>query len=228
MKIKNAFILCAGFGKRLNPITLEIPKPLIEINKITLLENTIRLLEKLEIQTVKINTFYLGEQIKEFLKKFNSKLNIEIIEDGDQILDTGGGIYNLSKSIDQNDFIVFNPDTIWNANDIPTIKNMINFYFSNKLSNSLLVVNKNKSFDKRFKGDFELNKNKLLKQSENNFIYTGCQILNKILFKNINNKVFSITDIWNSEVNKNTLNGFESNNDFIHITDTELYHQINR
>ena len=228
MKINHAFILCAGFGKRLNPITLEIPKPLIEINKITLLENTIRLLEKLEIQNIKINTFYLGEQIKEFLKKFNSKLNIEIIEDGDQILDTGGGIYNLSKSIDQNDFIVFNPDTIWNANDIPTIKNMINFYFSNKLSNSLLVVNKNKSFDKRFKGDFELNNNKLLKQSENNFIYTGCQILNKVLFKNINNKVFSITDIWNSEVNKNTLNGFESNNDFIHITDTELYHQINR
>ena len=228
MKINHAFILCAGFGKRLNPITLEIPKPLIKINKITLLENTIRLLEKLEIQTIKINTFYLGEQIKEFLKKFNSKLNIEIIEDGDQILDTGGGIYNLSKSIDQNDFIVFNPDTIWNANDIPTIKNMINFYFSNKLSNSLLVVNKNKSFDKRLKGDFELNNNKLLKQSENNFIYTGCQILNKVLFKNINNKVFSITDIWNSEVNKNTLNGFESNNDFIHITDTELYHQINR
>ena len=228
MKINHAFILCAGFGKRLNPITLEIPKPLIKINKITLLENTIRLLEKLEIKTIKINTFYLGEQIKEFLKKFNSKLNIEIIEDGDQILDTGGGIYNLSKSIDQNDFIVFNPDTIWNANDIPTIKNMINFYFSNKLSNSLLVVNKNKSFDKRFKGDFELNNNKLLKQSENNFIYTGCQILNKVLFKNINNKVFSITDIWNSEVNKNTLNGFESNNDFIHITDTELYHQINR
>ncbi len=228
MKINHAFILCAGFGKRLNPITLEIPKPLIEINKITLLENTIRLLEKLEIQTIKINTFYLGEQIKEFLKKFNSKLNIEIIEDGDQILDTGGGIYNLSKSINENDFIVFNPDTIWNERDIPTIKNMINFYFSNKLSNSLLVVNKNKSFDSRFKGDFELKNNKLTKQSKNNFIYTGCQILNKVLFKNINNKVFSITDIWNSEVNKNTLNGFESNNDFIHITDTELYHQINR
>ena len=226
MSINTALILCAGFGKRLNPITLEIPKPLIEINKITLLENTIRLLEKLEIQTIKINTFYLGEQIKEFLKKFNSKLNIEIIEDGDQILDTGGGIYNLSKSINENDFIVFNPDTIWNEHDIPTIKNMINFYFSNKLSNSLLVVNKNKSFDSRFKGDFELKNNKLTKQSKNNFIYTGCQILNKVLFNNVNNKVFSITDIWNSEVNKNTLNGFENNNDFTHITDIEIYNKL--
>ena len=45
--------------------------------------------------------------------------------------------------------LFFNPDTIWNANDIPTIKKMINFYFSNNLSNSLLVVNKNKSFDKK-------------------------------------------------------------------------------
>ena len=53
MKINYAFILCAGYGKRLNPITINKPKPLIKINKITLLENTIRILEKLEIQKTK-------------------------------------------------------------------------------------------------------------------------------------------------------------------------------
>ena len=226
MKINYAFILCAGFGKRLNPITLDIPKPLIKINNTTLLENTLRLLEKLEIQNVKINTFYLENQIKEFLKKFNSKLNIEVIEDGDKILDTGGGIYNLIKSIDESDFIVFNPDTIWNEKNILTIKNMINFYFSNNLSNSLLVVNKNKSFDKRFKGDFELQGNKLTKKNENNFIYTGCQILNKNLFNNIKNEIFSISDIWNNEINKGTLNGFETIEDFTHLTDIEIYNQL--
>ena len=226
MKINYAFILCAGFGKRLNPITIDKPKPLIKIKKITLLENTIRILEKLEIQNVKINTFYLCEQIKDFLKNFNSKLNIEIIEDGEQILDTGGGIYNLSKYIKENDFIVFNPDTIWNEKNIPTIKKMINSYFTNNLTNTLLVVNKNKSFDKRFKGDFELKDNKLTIKSKNNFIYTGCQILNKNLFNNINSKVFSITNIWNSEISKNTLNGFESDNNFMHLTDLEIYNQI--
>ena len=46
MKINTALILCAGYGKRLNPITLKIPKPLIEINEITLLENSINFLEK--------------------------------------------------------------------------------------------------------------------------------------------------------------------------------------
>ena len=52
MKINTALILCAGYGKRLSPITLKTPKPLIEINKITLLENTINFLEKLEIKSI--------------------------------------------------------------------------------------------------------------------------------------------------------------------------------
>ena len=44
MKINTALILCAGFGKRVNPITTNLPKPLIIYKDITLLENTINLL----------------------------------------------------------------------------------------------------------------------------------------------------------------------------------------
>ena len=66
MKINTALILCAGYGKRLNPMTLKIPKPLVKINEITLLENSINFLEKLEIKNIKINTFYLHDQIKNF------------------------------------------------------------------------------------------------------------------------------------------------------------------
>ena len=44
MKINTALILCAGYGKRLNPLTLKKPKPLLKINEITLLENCINLI----------------------------------------------------------------------------------------------------------------------------------------------------------------------------------------
>ena len=67
MKINTALILCAGYGKRLSPITLKIPKPLIEINEITLLENSINFLEKLDVKNIKINTFYLDEKIRDFI-----------------------------------------------------------------------------------------------------------------------------------------------------------------
>ena len=69
MKINTAFIMCAGYGKRLNPLTLKIPKPLLEINDLTLLENTINLIKDLNIKKIKLNTFYLKEKIQYFIKK---------------------------------------------------------------------------------------------------------------------------------------------------------------
>ena len=44
MKIDTALILCAGFGKRLNPITLDTPKPLLKINDLTINNNLLNLL----------------------------------------------------------------------------------------------------------------------------------------------------------------------------------------
>ena len=76
MKIKTALILCAGYGKRLNPITLTTPKPLLKINETTLLENCINLIRSLGINKILINTFYLSEKIEEFIKdkKFKDKI----------------------------------------------------------------------------------------------------------------------------------------------------------
>jgi MurNAc alpha-1-phosphate uridylyltransferase len=228
MKIKTALILCAGLGKRVLPLSLEIPKPLLKLNNITLLENTINLLEALKIENIKLNTFYLQNQIKDFFSNQKFKAKIEIIEDGRKILDTGGGIYNLIKASDDEDFLVLNPDTIWSLNYLETIKNMQKFYFEKKIQNLLMVVSKNKSFDKRFKGDFELKLNQLFKKNKNNYIYTGCQLINRNLFKNIKNKNFSITKIWNEQLNEKKLYGHESKEEFIHITDLEIYNKLSK
>ncbi len=228
MKINTALILCAGYGKRLNPISLKIPKPLIKINNITLLDNTLSLIENLGIKKVKINTFYLQEQINNFISNHHLKKNIEIIQDGSEILDTGGGILNLIKSSKEKDFIVFNPDTLWNKNYISVINKMQKYYFENDIKNLLMVVNKIRSFDKRFKGDFSLSKNKLNKSNINEYIYTGCQIINKNLFKDIKDLSFSISKVWKILLDKNLLYGLESEQEFIHLTDLEIYNDLSK
>ena len=226
MKIKTALILCAGFGKRLNPITLKIPKPLIKVKNLELLEHNINLIVSLGIKEIKINTYYLKDEIKNFVKKHSQKKKIQIIEDGDSILDTGGGILNLIKSSQSNDFLIFNPDTLWDLNYKETINYMVDYYFKNKIKNLLMVVNKSNSFDKRFKGDFELNNNKLSKDTESNYIYTGCQIINRELFNSFNEEIFSISKIWNKQTNKNELYGYEYKGSFIHLTDIEIYKKL--
>ena len=89
-----------------------------------------------------------------------------------------------------------------------------------------MIVKKENSFDKRMKGDFSLNDEKLFKNSENNFIYTGLQIINKSLFKNKKVVPFSVTKIWDQAIENKILYGFESKEQFIHLTDLEIYNKL--
>ena len=227
MQIKRAIILSAGYGKRLNPLTLSKPKPLLEINNKTLLENTIYILEKFGIEEIVINTHYLSDQISAFInnKKFNSK--IFIIKEHEKILDTGGGVLNAAKKFNNNPFFVFNPDTIWSKSHLDDFKYMEKKYFNNNYKGVLLVVDKAKSFDKNMNGDFDLKKDLLTKKgNKKKYIYTGSQILNNSVFKNKKIEAFSMNLIWDLLIESNELMGVKSKQDFFHITNLKIYNQL--
>ena len=226
MRINTALILCAGFGKRLNPITLNTPKPLLEIKDVSMLERCINLIEKLGIQKILINTFYLKDQFSVFLNSKNFNLDIKIIEDGEHILDTGGGIQNMIKETNEKDFIIFNPDTIWSNDYKDEILKMEKMYFSEKLENILLLANKKLSFDKKLKGDFNLKNNLINKEAEKEFIYIGCQIINKKLFIKEKIENYSILEIWNNLLDQKKLFGYESQKDFYHLTDLDIFKKL--
>lgn len=226
MEINTALILCAGYGKRLNPITLNKPKPLIEINKISLLENTLSLINSLGIKNILINSFYLSEQIENYVD--NLSFNLKVIKDGSKILDTGGGILNLIDNSSQDNFLILNPDTIWNKSYLNEIQKMEKFYFENKIKNILLVVEKSMSFDPRMNGDFTIENNILNKSSDKNLIFTGCQILNKSIFENYKVKTFSMNKIWDGMIKENKLYGFKSEGKFTHLTDIEIFNKLTK
>ena len=226
MRVKTAFILCAGLGKRLNPMTLETPKPLLKLNDKTMLEKCINMILELGIKKIFLNTFHLGNQISEFIKNKKFPIDIQIINDGNEILNTGGGILNMIKNSQDENFIIFNPDTLWGLNYLDEINDMQNLYFSNNLENILLCVKKNLSFDKNLKGDFNLVNHSLRKNKDNDFIFIGCQILNKSLFNSYKLCNFSISEIWDELLNKNELNGFESVNKFYHLTNLETFKKL--
>jgi len=226
--IKKAMILAAGFGKRLNPLTLKYPKPLLKIGEETLLSNTINFIEQLEIEHAVINTHYLEEQITEYINKKKFNLKITIINEKEKILETGGGIKNALKNFSE-DFLCINPDTIWNKNYIKEFKKMESNFFLEKKKCYLLVVDKIKSFDKNLNGDFNLknnliNRNKIL---DLKYIYTGLQIINPEIFLNENEKVFSINKIWDRLIQANELFALESNNEFLHISTLDIYNKLN-
>jgi MurNAc alpha-1-phosphate uridylyltransferase len=126
----------------------------------------------------------------------------------------------------EDDVLIFNPDTIWKKNYSEEIIEMEKLYFSKQLKNILLLVNKDLSFDKNLNGDFDLKDNLIIKNNDRKFIYTGCQILNKKLLSIYKTEKFSINNLWNDLIEKKELYGFETNNDFYHLTDLKTFKKL--
>ena len=224
MKIKHGMILAAGLGKRMHPITLKIPKPLIKIGNKNLLERAIELLINHGIEEIAINVHHLQDQIKDFINKKKYDAKIIISDEKDLLLDTGGGIFNATRSF-KKPFVAINPDTLWNEAYSNELKNLEDLYFTKK-SPCLLLVNKNLSFDSSFKGDFNLYDDVISRDNSNKFIFTGLQILDQGVFISVKDKVFSMNKIWNYLIENNSLIGKESKQKFYHLNTKEMYDKI--
>ena len=128
---KKAFILAAGLGTRLRPLTLKCPKPLLKVRGETLLSNTLKFLEEHGIKQVVINVYHLSEQIVDYVNNNKFNLAIDIVKEKEKILDTGGGILNVINHFDES-FVCINPDTIWNSTYLKELKQMEDKFFLSK------------------------------------------------------------------------------------------------
>lgn len=225
MKIKYGMILAAGLGSRMQSLTKQTPKPLIKLGNRNLLDRAIELLINHGIEEIAINVHYLANQIKDFISEKKYKVKIIISDEQSSLLDTGGGILQATKSFEDKPFIVINPDTLWNKNYSNEIEKLEELFLKKKKP-CLLLVNKNLSFDSSFKGDFNLSANKVSRNSNNHFIFTGLQILDRGVFNFTKNKIFSMNEIWNNLINDKRLLAIESNQKFYHLNTKEMYSKI--
>ena len=224
MKIKHGMILAAGLGKRMQPITFKIPKPLIQIGSKNLIERAIELLINHVVEEIVINVHHLPGQIKDFINKKKYKVRITISYEKDKLLDTGGGILHATKSF-KKPFLAINPDTIWSKVYYSELKDLEDLYFKKKKP-CLLLVNKNLSFDNSFKGDFNLHDGVITRDNNNEFIFTGLQILDESVFSSIKDQIFSMNKIWDYLIEKNSLIGNESKQKFYHLNTKEMYDKL--
>ena len=225
MSVKHAMILAAGLGTRMKPLTLETPKPLIKVGGKNLLERSINLLENHGVEQIIINVHYLAAQVEKFISNFKTKVKMIISDEKDLLLDTGGGVKEGTKIFGKNPFFVLNPDTLWSTDYLGEMKSLEKIYFESKKP-CLLLVSKRLSFDTSFKGDFNLKNNKISKGTENNFIFTGLQLLDRNYLDPIDKKVFSMNEVWNNLINNNRLLGLESSQKFYHLNTEEMYNKI--
>lgn len=110
-----AMIFAAGIGSRLRPLTDTMPKALVPIRHIPLLELAIRRLIHFGFREIIINIHHFGAQILEFLEaKKHFGVHIEISDERDMLLDTGGGLKKASWFLKDQPFVLMNADIVTN------------------------------------------------------------------------------------------------------------------
>ena len=215
-------VLAAGFGKRMLPLTKELPKPLIDIHGITLLNNSINFLRKLGCNKICVNSHFKYQKIKDEIDKINNKQNIILIHEK-EILDTAGGVKNAIKYSENKNFIVLNSDVFWRDENINSVNLLIDQYKKNFDPSLLLVSEKNAYGIKKQFGDFSLRKNLILrfKKGDTNYFYSGLQIFNTDIFKNFDQKKFSFNIVWDYLIDKKILRGKIMHSNWYHVGDIQ-------
>jgi MurNAc alpha-1-phosphate uridylyltransferase len=228
--IERAIVLAAGFGKRVLPLTNAIPKPLLKINNVSLLTNTLNFLKKFGVKHFAINTHHLGEQIENFAESNKGIYDIKIFKEK-EILGTGGGIRNALSFFLDKPFISINSDTIWSDEYLSPLKNLYKSFTKFNANSGLLMIKRENSFDKTLKGDFTIKSEPFLFRQAgdtNNLIFTGCQIINPILLKDKKNENFSIQPVWDEVIADNKMVGEVAQNIFYHVTDLTIYEKLKK
>ncbi len=194
-----AMILAAGLGVRLRPLTDNIPKALVKINKRPLLEITIRKLIENDFRKIIINVHHFSDQIKKFLEENTFAADIIISDESDLLLDTGGGIKNARKYFDNSPILIHNVDIISNLD----LKEFYQYHItddavaslcvSKRMSNRYLLFNNNDILC----GWQDVKKDEKIiarnNQELNQFAFNGIHILNPELIDSFpDEKVFSV------------------------------------
>ena len=170
-----AIILAAGRGQRMMPLTRDIPKAMLRIGNVTLIEDKIIKLTEAGIKKIVINTGYLGSYIQEHVgdgSKYG--INIVISDEGSMPIGTANGIRKIIKEFNDKPFLVVNADIWTNYLFI----DLINMSLKKDTPAHIVLANK----PEYLKGDFNIDNNKISKG--NNFIYTGIGLYRPELFLN--------------------------------------------
>ena len=218
-------ILAGGFGKRLQKVVNDRPKPMAEINGKPFLEIILDFLQKQEIKRVIICVGYKKEIIMNYFD--SSYKTIKIDYSIEEIpLGTGGALINANSLINDENFVLINGDTYFEIN----LKEFFNFHLEKK--SDITIALKKVKFSNRYGSVVVDNDLRVIDFKEkitrkNTLINAGYYVIKKESIKNIKKRKFSWEEFLSCNYKKLKIYGFISDSFFIDIGIPEDYYKAN-
>jgi len=217
---ERAMVLAAGLGTRMRPITDTMPKPLIKVQDKTLLDHGLDALETANVKKSVVNVHYHADQIIKHVANRNS-MEIEISDERDELLDSGGGIANALPSLGTNPFYLLNADSFWVEGCRPNLVRMAEAWDEEKMDILLLLAGMANAVGFGSKGDFVMDADgRLERRGELKvapFAYAGAAILHPRIFENTPQGKFSLNKQFDEAIEQERMFGLRLEGLWLHV-----------
>jgi len=209
MLINQAMVLAAGLGKRLRPLTLSTPKPLLSIAGKPIIAYVLERLQHHGVSRVVVNTHYLANQLEDYLKTFPG-IDITIAHET-ELLETGGGVFQVLPYFQGRPFFVINADTWWQEAETSLLQRLESCWKGENMDALLAIAPKSQGIEFPGAGDYYMEENGHLRfrasQSQAPYVFIGARILHPRLFAGITPGFFTQPTLFHQAEAKQRLHG---------------------
>ena len=223
-----AFILAAGFGTRMRPLTDNCPKPLLPVKGKPIVHHTLDKMEQAPIRQVVMNGHYLKDQVESFVQNYSGQIDLHFSHE-EEILDTGGGVVKAGQQLDlDKDLFCVLGDSLWQGDDI--FKHLSDHFDATKMDFLLALFPVNKMINPPEKGDFhQTEEGRLSWDGDKPYMYMGVCLVAGGIFADQPMKNFSMKDLWNTSMDAGRLYGLEYPSNWYHLStpkDIEMFESL--
>jgi len=216
----SAFVLAAGKGERMRPLTNMIPKPLVRLGGKPLIDHVLDRLAAAQIKKAVVNVHYLADELEEHLSH-RSTPKIVISDERKKLLDTGGGALNALPKLGPEPFVIHNSDSVWIEGLGSNLGRLLEAWDERMMDSLMLVAPLAASIGYDGLGDFQMDPvGRLTRQAGSRmvpFVFAGVSIAHPRLFEGAPQGPFSLNTLWNQAIEKGRLYGLRLEGVWMHV-----------
>jgi MurNAc alpha-1-phosphate uridylyltransferase len=218
---RTAMVLAAGFGERMRPITLRLPKPLVTLAGKPLLDHVLDKLAAAGVTTAVVNVHYLPDQLEAHLAARRGRPpETKVSDERGVLLDTGGGAKKALSLLGHGPFFIHNADSVWSEGATPALTRMLRKWNPATMDCLLLLAPTATSIGYAAKGDFSMAPDGRLARRGNEvvpFAFAGVSLCDERLFDNAPEGRFSLNLLWDRALAKGRLYGVRLDGRWMHV-----------
>jgi len=226
-----AFVLAAGLGTRMRELTATIPKPMVPLLGVPLIDRVLDGIADAGIPKAIVNVHYRADVLEAHLAT-RSRPKITISDERNQLLDTGGGVMKAWQHLKAGPFLIHNSDSVWIEGVGQNLERLCRAFDPESMDCLMLLAPISTSMGYEGSGDFNLDSNgRLTRRTEGRqspFVFAGVSINHPRLFADAPEGAFSLNTVWNRAIERGRLSGIRMEGIWMHVGTPEAVAEAER